>query len=154
MYFIHAFLLNPQRRVHCANPRGDTISIYTPIWTTHGPNEKRTSGPTVAARIFKHQLGPTVPLYRLNNKKSGDRLYTRSTSERNAAARMGEYTQEGDGIAGYVYATQICESVPLYRLYNGHAQDHLYTADEGERHDAVGGKGYILEGIAGYVVEN
>ncbi|KAJ7478071.1 hypothetical protein B0H11DRAFT_2029209 [Mycena galericulata] len=103
----------------------------------------------IAALVFKNQLGPTAPFYRLSNTQSGDHFYTMSESERDMASASGGYTQEG--VAAYIYATQICDSVPLYRLSNGH--EHFYTADEDESHAAVTSAGYILEGVAGYVLK-
>ena len=42
-----------------------------------------------------------------------------------------------DGTAAYVYATPICGSIPVYRLYNRELQHNLYTTNATERDDAM-----------------
>jgi hypothetical protein len=89
-----------------------------------------------------------VPLYRLAS--ASDRLYTTSTEERDRVEQQG-YRDEG--IAGYVAATQVPGTLPLYRLakQNGPGTEHFYTDNAGERDKAISQLGFHLEGIAGYV---
>ncbi|KAJ7889497.1 hypothetical protein B0H14DRAFT_2691660 [Mycena olivaceomarginata] len=35
------------------------------------------------------------------------------------------------GTTAFVYTTQICGSVPLFRLYNVAGTDHFYTSEDG-----------------------
>ena len=55
-----------------------------------------------------------------------------------------------EGIAGYVYNSQVSGTTPLHRLYNGQISDHFYTTDISERDFAIA-NGYSSLGIAGYV---
>ncbi|KAJ7890077.1 hypothetical protein B0H14DRAFT_2497364 [Mycena olivaceomarginata] len=50
------------------------------------------------------------------------------------------------GTAAFVYTTQICGSVPLFRLYNVAGTDHFYT-----KRAAFLASGLIDQGIAAYV---
>lgn len=60
------------------------------------------------------------------------------------------YTYED--VAAYVYATQICGSVPLYRLYQPVCVDHFYTIDTAEVRTASMTENYVEEGIQCYVM--
>jgi hypothetical protein len=54
--------------------------------------------------------------------------------------------------AGYIYPSQVCGSIPLYRLHFVAANsDCIYTTSTAERDDAMNNKGLTYEGIAGYV---
>jgi len=52
---------------------------------------------------------------------------------------------------GYWASSEVCGAVPLYRLYNGSAQNHFYTISAGERDNAVNNLGYRFEAVAGWV---
>ncbi|KAJ7705729.1 hypothetical protein B0H14DRAFT_2483943, partial [Mycena olivaceomarginata] len=57
-------------------------------------------------------------------------LYTTSVTEHNLVLEVGYR----DGrITVYIYPTQICGSIPYYRLYNSTATEHFYTVSEAER---------------------
>jgi hypothetical protein len=51
---------------------------------------------------------------------------------------------------GYIYSTQIPETVPLYRLWNSAYNSHLFTTDISER-DSLAASGWVYEKIEGYV---
>ncbi|KAJ7262446.1 hypothetical protein C8J57DRAFT_1464126 [Mycena rebaudengoi] len=54
--------------------------------------------------------------------------------------------------AGYICPSQVCGSIPLYRLHFVAANsDCIYTTSTAERDDAMNNKGLTYEGIAGYV---
>ncbi len=77
-----------------------------------------------------------------------DDLLTTSVQEMNNARYYGwKYL----GIIFYVAPVQIPGSLPLYRLYSAAGTEHLYTADEVEKNAATA-KGYVSEGILGYVI--
>ena len=92
----------------------------------------------------------TIPLYRMYSGSAVDHFYTTSASERDNAVEHLGYSDEG--IAAYVYATDICGAIPLYRTYSPGATDHFYTTSESERNNAVAHLGYNDEGIAAYVL--
>ncbi|KAJ7486928.1 hypothetical protein FB451DRAFT_1554084 [Mycena latifolia] len=102
----------------------------------------------IRALVFGSPVAGAVQLLRLWSADAGDHLYTTSASEAQAATEP-PYTYVFDsGPAMYIYPTQICGSVPLYRLHSGDLRDHFYTIDAAERDAAVG---YADEGITGYV---
>ncbi len=55
-----------------------------------------------------------------------------------------------EGVMGYIAPSPVCGAVPLYRLYQGSSNDHLYTTSIAERDSAIR-SGYANEGLAGYV---
>jgi L-lysine epsilon oxidase-like protein/uncharacterized protein DUF5648 len=85
-----------------------------------------------------------VDFYRLYN--GTDHFYTIYASERDSAEK--KYGYHSEGIACYVFSSQVNESIPLYRLNNG--TDHFYTTSATER-DKAETQGYTSEGIACYV---
>jgi hypothetical protein len=106
----------------------------------------------VAALVFLVQEESTVPFYRVFNSAAWDNLYTTNITERDSALKAG-YTNPVDGDAvQYIYPTQICGSVPLYRLYNSVIKDNFYTTSESERLEFLSNQGYDDVGIAGYVL--
>ncbi|KAF7337161.1 hypothetical protein MVEN_02154100 [Mycena venus] len=55
---------------------------------------------------------------------------------------------------GYNYPSQICGSVPLYRLHFVAANtDYMYTTSTTVRDNAVTNQGFTYEGITGYVMQ-
>ena len=58
------------------------------------------------------------------------------------------WTQEG--IACYLFQTQVTGSVPLYRLYNPNDGNHHWTMDANE-YNFLNSIGWNDEGIAAYV---
>jgi hypothetical protein len=55
-----------------------------------------------------------------------------------------------EGAMGHIASSQLPGTVPLRRLFDPEAPDHLFTTSASERDYAVG-LGYVDEGIAGYV---
>ncbi|KAF7351969.1 hypothetical protein MVEN_01159000 [Mycena venus] len=122
----------------------------------------------VSAAVFPTQQGTTLPLYRLYSAGAHDHFYT-SVANRDSAPAVA-FTDEmnhrtnpverdffttnngykWEGTAALVYTTQICGSVPLYRLYAASHVDHFYTTSATERASALA-LGFIDEGIVAYV---
>ncbi|KAJ7587506.1 hypothetical protein C8J56DRAFT_827705 [Mycena floridula] len=101
----------------------------------------------VAAQVYETQEGPTVPLFWLNDGSAAtDNIYTTSTTEKATLIQQG-LTDEGT--IAYIYPSQICDSVPFYRLYKP-GVDNFHTTSISERDDAVA-SGYTFVGITGYV---
>ena len=55
------------------------------------------------------------------------------------------------GPVAYVYATQVCGSIPLFALAQGTEGDHWYTTVETER-DGFVSLGWVDEGIVAFVL--
>ncbi|KAJ7831387.1 hypothetical protein B0H14DRAFT_3464082 [Mycena olivaceomarginata] len=82
---------------------------------------------------------------------AGHIFHTASTTERDneIAAGYALYMAEPPV---YIYPTQICGSVPFYRLFNAAAQDTFYTISESERLDFITNQGYTDVEIAAYLL--
>ncbi|KAF8195239.1 hypothetical protein K438DRAFT_2017237 [Mycena galopus ATCC 62051] len=105
----------------------------------------------VACMIFLSQEESTVPFYRVFNEVAWDNLYTANTTELDNALKAGYVTPtDGDSVT-YIYPTQICGSVPFYRLFNSAIVDNFYTTSESERLQFLA-EGYVDVEIAGYVL--
>ncbi|KAJ7243844.1 hypothetical protein B0H12DRAFT_1236324 [Mycena haematopus] len=99
--------------------------------------------------VFPTAVASTVHLIRLFNGGISDHFYTTNASEAsNAASAAGGYDIE-NLTPMYIYSSQICGSVPLYRSYSPTNTDHFYTTSETERDTMTG---YNFELIAGYVL--
>jgi hypothetical protein len=100
-----------------------------------------------------YQESGTTPLYRLLWRDQSH-FYTISSYERDYAIGNFHYTSEG--IAGYVYDSQIAGTTPLHRLVNGPVAgtEHFYTTDASERDYFIERYGFVTEGIAAYVYDS
>ncbi|KAJ7921974.1 hypothetical protein B0H13DRAFT_1604063, partial [Mycena leptocephala] len=78
-----------------------------------------------------------------------DHLYTISTAERDSAVKNG-YALQTEPI--YIYPTQICGSIPLFRLFSATGKNNFYTTSESERLNFIANEGYTDVEIAGYVL--
>lgn len=103
-----------------------------------------------AARIYPNQERYTSPIYRLWNSHIGDHFYTTNRDEVDDYIYQRHYIFENT--PGFVFSTQICESIPMYRLHNVQQTDHFYTTSEKDRFYYVRNLGYQYEGIIGYVL--
>ena len=102
----------------------------------------------------KNPQGLRQPLYRsFNNYPLYDHFYTMSQSESDywAAYPDPNYRWNKEGIAGYLYPTQVAGTQPLYHSWNGSAGDNFYTMSQTEWNNAVG-LGYGKIGITGYLL--
>jgi len=94
--------------------------------------------------MFTTQELGTVTLYRMHVIGSYQRYYTISSTP-----PVG-YVFEA--IAGYVYPTQICGSVPLYQIFKSSISDHLCTISKVEANMRIGLMGYTNPEIVAYVL--
>ncbi|KAJ7722338.1 hypothetical protein B0H16DRAFT_1385890, partial [Mycena metata] len=104
----------------------------------------------LVAFVFATQEESTGPFYQMVNSATGDRIYTINATEVTALERTG-YGQAVAEPVYYIYPSQICGSVPFYRLSKVAKHDHFYTVSEADRITAIDSQGYADEGIAGYV---
>ncbi|KAJ6551004.1 hypothetical protein DFH09DRAFT_1168081 [Mycena vulgaris] len=104
----------------------------------------------LAAFVFATQEESTIPLHHMVNPTTFDRIYTTNTTEVNVLEKNGYGTAALEPLY-YIYPTQICGSVPFYRLSKLALHDHFFTASEIERIESIESQGYADEGIAGYV---
>jgi hypothetical protein len=132
-----------------------TVTAAAP--TTIIPTAEATASSTVTTSIVipptqAVKILQTVPLYRLLKTGTGNHFYTTSATERDNAVNHLGFKYEG--IAGYVFSTQVTGSVPLYRLVlaTSTVLDHFYTTSAAERDNAVKTYSYKYEGIQCYVL--
>jgi hypothetical protein len=95
------------------------------------------------------QFGDAVTaLYRCR-LRAGKHFYTTNASCEGAPAVL-------EGVLGYVATTPFCGGLPLTRMFNRNNGDHFYTISAAEVQTLImqferTGRGYVEEGIAGYV---
>lgn len=95
------------------------------------------------------QESKLVPLYRLFN--GFGHFYTTNVAERDSAIKNASYRDEG--IAGYVYGTQVSGTIPLYRLVVERKETgtrHYYATTERQVR-AAKKDGYTSEDICCYI---
>ncbi|KAF9553947.1 hypothetical protein CPC08DRAFT_785961 [Agrocybe pediades] len=140
----------------CGDPRH-----LVPFYRLYNPNIKDSFYTTgvdekiqaIANLGYVEEGKQTVPLYRLYNGNVGvwDHLYTTSAQERASVITNPQYADEG--IAGYVYQDELCNGLPLNRLYSDKAKNHFYTMDAAERDSTIANDAdkYVSEGIIAYM---
>ncbi|KAJ7826387.1 hypothetical protein B0H14DRAFT_2453139 [Mycena olivaceomarginata] len=104
----------------------------------------------LAAGVFSSPSQPLViPLFRLFIPATGGFSTPPPTRSENAFLGGGAISQ---GIAAYVWPTQLCGSQPMFRLFNPTTQDYLYTMFVSEKNTAKNSQGYTEDdGIPFYV---
>ncbi|MFZ2976084.1 MAG: SpoIID/LytB domain-containing protein [Candidatus Moraniibacteriota bacterium] len=109
----------------------------------------------IAFYTYTSQVDETLPVYRFVNSTSGDHFYTASENEKTAVLNNPQWGYTAEGIAFYVYTSQVNETLPVYRFVNSTSGDHFYTASENERNSLNNNPqwGYTGEGIAFYVFD-
>ncbi len=92
----------------------------------HAINVGNISGLTVT--IAKENL------YRFWSKKNQSHFYTANEEERDyIMSHYDDYVWHYEGVANDVFATQVPNSVPVYRFWSKKNQGHFYTASEEEK---------------------
>ena len=130
--YIQAF--SPQIKAHTL----DTRAAFVNADTTQGDWQFQGK----VFRAWETQQPSTVPLNRFLTQVNQDYIFSTVSS-------VSGY--DANGVVGYVYPTQICDSVPLLGAYNQAAGDHYYTTDVGE-HNSLTSSGWSDAGISGYVL--
>jgi hypothetical protein len=109
-----------------------------------------------AFHVYKHAHAGLVPIYRYWQPATHDHLYTQGHHEIGASnpGQTGNHGYTCEGIIGYVSPTPVPGGVAIYRYWQPHTHDHLYTTNAGEigttNQGQTGNHGYASEGILGY----
>ncbi|KAJ3562052.1 hypothetical protein NP233_g9815 [Leucocoprinus birnbaumii] len=145
--------------------RGDISSHF---YSTYGPEvayygTQAYVEETPQGRLYPVQQVGTVPLWRCIESGGTPQVnyfYTANAAEFQARVAGGCQAM-GDpaaaGVAqeiGYLYTSQVCGSVPLYRLYSASRFDNFYTINSTERQNNINNGLYADQGIVGYVLPN
>ena len=141
--YISAF--SPPRVAHVIRTSTDMISVDS----SNGAAEVwQFQGPAFLAWLTPQEF--TIPFYQLADLPSQNNFIFLPQINGSAPTVPGFATQI---IAGYVYATQICGSVPLFSASNDAASDHWWTTSQSD-HDALiaSGTGWVDAGIVFYVL--
>jgi hypothetical protein len=101
----------------------------------------------IACYLYLTSMPGTVQIYAAEKGSGKDFLYSTSTAEIEASAKLG-YTPYLDGNIGFLFSAQGAGSVAFYRLVKG---THFYTANPAERQTVLQ-NGFTQEGITGYVL--
>ncbi len=88
-------------------------------------------------------LNKLTAIYRFWSPAYGDHLYTTNANEKPAGYRF-------EGVAGYVYNTQVPNTKPIYRSAQKQIGSHYYT----QTNEDPTKYGYTDEGILGYAYES
>ncbi|KAJ7796664.1 hypothetical protein B0H14DRAFT_2531565 [Mycena olivaceomarginata] len=108
----------------------------------------------VVARVFVTQEPFTVPWFHLTRVVPSpiyiDDFYTTNATDRDIVVARGFYSYVG--ITAYIYPSQICGSVPFYRLWDGSTVQHFYTTSLEDRANMLASGTWADEGITGYVL--
>jgi len=108
----------------------------------------------VAFKLCSIALPHMVPVHRYWSPGASDHFYTANASEigTTTPGQSGNHGYTHEGILGYISATHIPGTVPVYRYYR--EGDHFYTAKAAEigvtNNGETGNHGYKCEGILGY----
>jgi len=126
---------------------GDTRSSGQ-FQSTAGATSSGSAGTSTATATSASSTGAAnssgkVALYRAINNSNGAHVFATSQSSLPSGF-------QAEGVAGYLMATQVSGTTPLYALSNSNG-DFFYTADASEKQRAVSSLGYTDQGIAGYV---
>ena len=118
----------------------DKGSYYVQVdssWLTSDTGE----GSEYSLLVTDPAKSPSVTMYRLYNRYTGEHFYTSDVSERDRLVSVG-WSYEGVGWVAPVSGD------PVYRLYNGHVRggDHHYTTSASER-DSLVRAGWSYEGV-------
>ncbi|KAJ7138364.1 hypothetical protein C8R44DRAFT_728504 [Mycena epipterygia] len=148
----------------CGDP-ADAVPFYRSYassdvdhWYTTDVQQINTFNPRgfalegITGLVFVTQEAGTTPFYRLYSAAKTDNFYTISTTERDAALANGYVSDVNSNPVTYIYLTQICDSIPLFRLFSSSGQDNFYTTSESERLDFISNRGYADVEVAGYVL--
>jgi hypothetical protein len=92
--------------------------------------------------------GVTIPIIRVQNKKTLEIIFANSPVEVEALVNSGQWTN--GGIAFYVFGSKQPDSIPWYRLWNPAAGYHLWTTDE-RWISQLTPVGWKNEGVAGWL---
>jgi parallel beta-helix repeat protein len=106
---------------------------------------------------FEYETAPVTksPVYRFWSESKRGHFYTIAQGERDLVASTYSPSEwRYEYIAYDAFATQVLDTIPLYRFYSSDYQGHFFTADAGER-DFVDRQyedhEWVYEGIAYYV---
>jgi hypothetical protein len=109
------------------------------------------SSPEAVCYVFPAAQDGTQPLLHLENRSTGDHLYTAWQTEI-MGATMGGYAIKD--VCCHVYASPAPGCIPLYRLSKRGTWCRFYTTAEAERDNLISIHGFTTDGVACYVPQD
>ncbi len=108
----------------------------------------------IAADMGAYESQNLVPVYRFQSRRTEKFLYTAKESEKDKLINREADAWEYEGIAYYVYKTQVVpELTPVYRFWSAKSSTHLFTISESEKDRLIDNyptEVWEFEGIAFY----
>ncbi len=84
---------------------------------------------------YTSQVSGTVPVYRFLNSKNSDHFYTASSGEKDALINNPAWGYNYEGVAFFVFPSQVSDTSAVYRFFNASNGDHFYTASSSEKNE-------------------
>lgn len=128
-----------------ADDGGVSVAHPTSTASSASPSSAPASSVTPSAASTGQAIENEI--YRVYNPRSGQRVYTGSTRERDGLVEAGWYDE------GVAWTSLSSSQTPIYRLYSPHTGQHHYTINNAERTGLLQ-QNWKDEGIAGYSDEN
>jgi|GEM_PF-1386432 len=142
-------LLNPVplRELYTQPNQMYLYSAYWPeVAAAQTTNGLKLSSQRPIGYVFAGSTADTTPLYRLQQKATGNWLVTSSASEESALVNNGTFVLQGT--IGNIYTSAQYGAQPLNRYTNGKGWRLAYQS----QNSAMQNAGYTLDGLVGYML--
>ncbi|NLN01941.1 MAG: hypothetical protein GX174_08585, partial [Lentisphaerae bacterium] len=108
----------------------------------------------IAYYAYKTQVPGTVPLYRFWSPVFSGHFFTTSERERDKVINTLAQYWDYEGVAYYVYPSQMAGSAPVYRFWSPVFSHHFYTISEREKDKVINNlwQYWDYEGVAFYSI--
>lgn len=98
---------------------------------------------------FQTQETGTVPLWFFSKLQGDDFMIATGNADGSTPSPPAGFAVSF--VLGYAYPSQICDSVPLFVVYDSTTTDHYFTIDPREKQGFLA-VGYVDQGIVAYVL--